>query len=102
MELTKLVSKTTRYSGEHKFFSKKIQKRKKKVKTVAFRGNSGNSGRDGGGGGGLNSNHWGMGRGKMAGDLGEQVPRVPRGIPRYYQFSNQMEKKFNKALIFPT
>jgi hypothetical protein len=29
----------------------------------------------------LNSNHRGTGRGKTAGDLGERVPRVPRGIP---------------------
>ena len=29
----------------------------------------------------LNSNHLGTGRGKLAGDLGERVPRVPRGIP---------------------
>ena len=71
----KLVSKTTRYSGEHAFFSKKIQKRKKKVKTVAFRGNSGNSG--GGGDGVLNSNQRGTGRGKTTGDLGERVPWVP-------------------------
>ena len=51
---------------------------KKIVKIVAFRGNSGNSGGDGV----LNSNHRGTGRGKTAGDLGERVPRVPRGIPR--------------------
>ena len=74
---------TTRYSGEHAFFSKKNQKMKKIVKIVAFRGNSGNSGGDGGGEGVLNSNHRGTGRGKTAGDLGERVPRVPRGIPRY-------------------
>ena len=54
---------------------------KKIVKIVAFRGNSGNSGGDGGGDGVLNSNHRGTGRGKTAGDLGERVPRVPRGIP---------------------
>ena len=30
----------------------------------------------------LNSNHRGTGRGKTAGDLGERVPRVPRGIPK--------------------
>ena len=50
---------------------------KKIVKIVAFRGNSGNSGGDGV----LNSNHRGTGQGKTAGDLGERVPRVPRGIP---------------------
>ena len=33
------------------------------------------------GAGVLNSNHRGTGRGKMAGDLGERVPRVPLGIP---------------------
>ena len=55
---------------------------KKIVKIVAFRGNSGNSGRDGGRDGVLNFNHRGTGRGKMAGDLGERVPRVPLGIPR--------------------
>ena len=54
---------------------------KKIVKIVAFRGNSGNSGGDGGGKGELNSNHRGTGRGKTTGDLGERVPRVPRGIP---------------------
>ena len=54
---------------------------KKIVKIVAFRGNSGNSGGDGGGDGVLNSNHRGTGRGKTAGDLGERVPWVPRGIP---------------------
>ena len=32
-------------------------------------------------GGVLNSNHRGTGRGKMAGDLRERVPRVPHGIP---------------------
>ena len=37
---------------------------------------------DGGGDGALNSNHRGTGRGKMAGDLGELVPRVPLGILR--------------------
>ena len=80
----KLVLKTTRYSGEPThFFSKKIQKRKKKVKMVAFRGNSGNSGGDEGGDGVLNSNHRGMGRGNTTGDLGEQVPQVPRGIPSW-------------------
>jgi hypothetical protein len=54
---------------------------KKIVKIVAFRGKSGNSGGDGVGDGVLNSNHRGTGRGKTAGDLGERVPRVPRGIP---------------------
>ena len=54
---------------------------KKIVKIVAFRGNLGNSGGDGGRDGVLNSNHWGTGRGKTAGDLGERVLRVPRGIP---------------------
>ena len=37
---------------------------------------------DGAGAGVLNSNHRGTGRGKMAGDLGEWVPWVPRGIPK--------------------
>ena len=74
--------------GSLHFFLKKIQKVKKIVKIVAFRGNSGNSGGDGGGDGVLNSNHRGTGRGKTAGDLGERVPRVPRGIPiHYYLFS---------------
>ena len=54
---------------------------KKIVKIVAFRGNSWNGGGDGGRNGVLNSNHRGTGRGKTAGDLGERVPRVPRGIP---------------------
>ena len=48
-------------------------------KIVASWGNLGNSGGDGGRDGVLNSNHRGTGRGKMAGDLGE---RVPRGIPK--------------------
>ena len=52
------------------------------VKIVVFRGNSGNSGGDRGGDGVLNSNQQGTGRGKTAGDLGERVPRVPRGIPK--------------------
>ena len=67
--------------GSTHFFLKKIQKMKKIVKIVAFRGNSGNSGGDGGGDGVLNSNHRGTGWGKTARDLGERVPRVPRGIP---------------------
>ena len=54
---------------------------KKIVKIVAFWGNSGNSGGDGGKEGVQNSDHWGTGRGQMAGDLGESVPRVLRGIP---------------------
>ena len=54
---------------------------KKIVKIVAFWGNSGNSAGDGGGDGVLNFNHRGTGRGKTAGDLGERVPWVPRGIP---------------------
>ena len=78
MELTKLVLKTTRYSGEHTFFSKKIQNLKKIVKIVAFMGNSGNSGSYGGRDGVLNSNQRGTGRrGKTTGDLGERVPWVP-------------------------
>ena len=56
---------------------------KKIVKIVAFRGNSGNSGGDRGGDRALHSNYWGTGQGKTAGDLGERVPRVPLGIPRY-------------------
>ena len=79
--LTKLVSKSTRCSGVHIFFKEKFKKMKKIVKIVAFRGISGNSVGDGGGV--QNSNHRGTGRGKMAGDLGERVPRVPRGIPIY-------------------
>ena len=67
--------------GISHFFVKKFKKMKKIVKIVAFRGISGNSGGYGGGDGVLNSNHLGTGRGKMAGDLGERVPRVPRGIP---------------------
>ena len=78
MELTKFVLKTTRY----RFFSKKFQNLKKIVKIVAFRGNSGNSGGDGGGDRVLNSNQRGTEGGKTAGDLGERVPRVPRGIPK--------------------
>ena len=62
-------------------FVKKFKKIQNIVKIVAFRGNSGNSGGNGGGDRVLNSNHRGMGRGKTAGDLGEQVPWVPRGIP---------------------
>ena len=58
---------------------KKFKKMKKIVKIVAFWGNSGNSDGDGV----LNSNHRGTGRGKMDGDLGERVPRVPIGIPYY-------------------
>ena len=73
--------------GSTHFFLKKIQKMKKIVKIVAFRGNSGNSGGDGGGDGVLNSNHRGTGRGKTSGDLGERVPRVPRGIPICIVFS---------------
>ena len=79
--MTKLVLKTTRYSGNHTFFVKKFKKMKKIVKIIAFRGNSGNSGGDGVWDGLLNSNHRGTGRGKMAGDLGEWVPWVPLGIP---------------------
>jgi hypothetical protein len=63
-------------------FVKKFKKIQNIVKIVAFRGNSGNSGGNGGGDRVLNSNHRGMGRGKTAGDLGERVPRIPRGIPR--------------------
>ena len=77
MELTKLVSKTTRYSGEHAFFSEKFQNLKKIVKIVAIRGNSGNSGGDRV----LNSNQRGTGRGKTTGDLRERVPWVSCGIP---------------------
>ena len=62
-------------------FVKKFKEMKKIVKIVAFRGNSGNSSGDGGGDGVLNSNQRGTGRGKMAGDLGARVPRVPHGIP---------------------
>ena len=57
---------------------------KKIVKIVAFWGNSGNSGGDGGRDEVLNYNHRGTGQVKTAGDLGEWVPRVPRGIPTYY------------------
>ena len=67
------------------FFVTKFKKMKKIVKIVAFRGNSGNSGGDGL----LNSNHWGTGRGKMAGDLGERVPWVPLGIPRHMMVYSQ-------------
>ena len=77
----KLVSKTTRYSGEHTLFSKRIQKMKKIVKIVAFRGNSGNSGGDGYFV--LNSDHRGMRQGNTAQDHRERVPwvpLVPRGI----------------------
>ena len=61
---------------------------KKIVKIVAFQGNSGNSGGDGGGDGVLNSNHRGTAWGKMAGDLGERVPQVSRGIPIVDQASD--------------
>ena len=67
---------------------KKFKEMKKIVKIVAFRGISGNSGGDGGGV--LNSNLRGTGRGKMAGDLGEQVPRVRRDIPSY-ELKNPIE-----------
>ena len=63
------------------FFVNFFKKGKKIVKIVTSRGNSGNSGGDGGGDGLLNSNHWGTGRGKTAGDLSEWVPWVPLGIP---------------------
>ena len=44
----------------------------------------------------LNSNHRGTGRGKTAGDLGERVPRVPRGIPNSDFFFNfSIYKKLN-------
>ena len=77
--------------GISHFFVKKFKKMKKIVKIVAFRGISGNSGGDGV----LNSNHRGTGRGKMAGDLGERVPRVPLGIPRCVKetSSNVQNKK---------
>ena len=65
--------------GITNLFVKKLKKNTKIVKIVAFQGSPGNSGGDGV----LNSNHRGMGRGKMAGYLGERVPRVPRGIPNY-------------------
>ena len=81
--MTKLVLKTTRYSWDHAFFCKKIQKMKRIGKMVAFWGFSRNrGGEEGGDGDGvLNSNHRGTGKGKTAGDLGERVLRVPRGIP---------------------
>ena len=59
------------------FFVKKFMKMKTIVKIVAFRGNLGNIGRDGV----LNSNHLRTRQGKTAGDLGELVPCVLRGIP---------------------
>ena len=77
--MTKLILKRTRYSGNHTFFCKKFQ-------NIHFSGNSRNGGGDGGGDGVLNSNHRGTGRGKTARDLGEWVPRVPRGIPRNKHF----------------
>ena len=79
--MTKSVSKTTRYSREHTFSSKKVQKNEENCEIVAFRGNSGNIVGDGGGDGVLNSNLRGTGRGKTVGDLGKRVPWVPRGIP---------------------
>ena len=69
------------YSNNNDINEKKFKKMKKIVKIVAFRGNSGNSAGDGGGEGVLNSNHRGMGQGKMARDLRERVSWVPRGIP---------------------
>ena len=75
-ELMKLVLKTTRYSGDHTFFCRKIQKNEEICQNGCFLRNSGNSG----GNGLLNSNHCGKGQGKTSGDLGEQVPWVPRGI----------------------
>ena len=74
--------KKPRYSGDHTFFCKKIQKNEENCQNSCFSGNSGNSGGDGL----LNSNHRGTGRGKTAGDLGE---RVPRGIPKRTQAQEQ-------------
>ena len=77
--MTKLVLKTTRYSGDHTFFVKNSKTMKKIVKIVAFRGNSGNSGGDGGrdGDGVLNSNHRGTGRGKKDGASGNGFLGLP-------------------------
>ena len=77
---------------------KKFKKMKKIVKIVAFWGNSGNSDGDGGGDGVLNSNHQGTGRGKMDGDLGERVPRVPIGIPNWNSERSLHFKKQNILL----
>ena len=63
---------------------------KKIVKIVTFRGNSGNSGGDGV----LNSNHRGTGWGKTAGDLGERVPCVPRGIPNQAHIKSRANLNF--------
>lgn len=80
--MTKLVLKTTRYSGNHAFFVRMFKKMKKKMsKLLLFGGNSRNSGGDGGGDRLLNSINRGTGREKMAGELKELVPRVPLGIP---------------------
>ena len=78
------------YSNINDINEKKFKKMKKIVKIVAFRGNSGNSGGDGGGE--LNSNHRRTGRGKMAGDLGERVPWVPSGIPKYVFMTNSINQ----------
>ena len=51
----------------------------KKSQESCFSGTPGNSGGDGE----ANYISRGSGRGKTAGDLGERVPRVPRGIPNY-------------------
>ena len=53
----------------------------KKSQESCFSGTSGNSGGNGGGEGEANYISRGSSRGKTAGDLGERVPRVPRGIP---------------------
>ena len=53
MEFTKLVLKTTRYSGNHTSFCKFFEKYEEIFLKSCFSGTSGNSGGDGGGG--LNS-----------------------------------------------
>ena len=70
---------------------------KKIDKIVAFQGNSGNSVGDGGGYRVLDSNHQGTGRVKMARDLGERVPWVPRGISCYLQESFCLKAVFENS-----
>ena len=64
------------------------------VKIVTSPGNSGNNGGDWSRDGLLNSNHWGTGWGKTAGDLGERVPWVPRGTQR-----TKITEKVHKPLL---
>ena len=62
------------------FFVKKVQGNKENCQNSCFSGEL----RESGGDGVLNADQRGKGRGKPAGDLREQVPRVPLGIPSHY------------------